>query len=208
MSGHRTSRAFLAGLVVVATAVCFAAVVVRGARRERPLPRHERAVREVHTMEDLQQATFAAGCFWHVEAMFRRVPGVVDTRVGYTGGSRANPTYRQVCTGTTGHAEAVRVIFDPARVGYEELLRVFWEGHDPTTRNRQGPDVGSQYRSAIFYHTDEQRLRAERSRDLLQTSGRYVGRPIVTEIIPAGTFWEAEEYHQRYFEKHGAVCGS
>lgn len=158
-------------------------------------------------MAGLERATFAAGCFWHVEAMFRRVPGVVDTRVGYTGGSVERPTYRQVCTGKTGHAEAVQVIYDPAHVCYEQLLEMFWEGHDPTTRDRQGPDIGTQYRSVIFYHTDAQRHLAERSRDLLQARRRYGGRAIVTEILPAAVFWEAEEYHQRYFEKHGTRVG-
>lgn len=153
------------------------------------------------------RATFGAGCFWHVEAVFRRVPGVLETAVGYMGGSVPNPTYEQVCTGETGHAEVVQVEYDPEQVSYEELLEVFWSCHDPTQLHRQGPDVGTQYRSVIFYHTDEQRRLAEASRRKLEESGRY-DRPIVTEIVPASPFYRAEEYHQRYFEKHGIACKS
>ncbi|HSD71434.1 MAG TPA: peptide-methionine (S)-S-oxide reductase MsrA [Thermoanaerobaculia bacterium] len=149
-----------------------------------------------------QKATFAAGCFWGVEAAFRQVPGVVDAAVGYTGGKLANPTYEDVCSDRTGHAEAVQVEFDPTRVSYDRLLDVFWENHDPTTKNRQGPDVGTQYRSAIFFHDADQEKAAAESRDRLEKSGRF-RRPIVTEIVPAATFWRAEEYHQRYLEKHG-----
>ena len=151
-----------------------------------------------------RKATFAAGCFWGVEATFRRVEGVVDTAVGYSGGHLENPTYEDVCTGKTGHAEVVQVIYDPKEVSYERLLEVFWGCHDPTTRNRQGPDVGTQYRSAIFYHTPEQRATAERSKAAQQRSGRFK-RPIVTEITPASTFYRAEEYHQRYLEKRGGA---
>jgi peptide-methionine (S)-S-oxide reductase len=147
-------------------------------------------------------ATFGAGCFWGVEAAFRQVPGVVDTRVGFEGGTIPNPTYRQVCTNTTGHAEVVQVTFDPSRVSYDQLLEVFWDIHDPTQRNRQGPDVGTQYRSVIFYHTPEQEKAARASLARLAASGRYK-RPIVTAIEPASQFYEAEEYHQRYFEKQG-----
>jgi peptide-methionine (S)-S-oxide reductase len=147
-------------------------------------------------------ATFAAGCFWGVEEAFRRVPGVVDAEVGYTGGHTESPTYRDVCSDRTGHAEAVRVEFDPARVSYDRLLDVFFEIHDPTTLNRQGPDVGSQYRSAVFYHDDDQRRAAEAAKAHLDASGRF-RRPIVTQIVPAAPFWRAEEYHQRYFEKNG-----
>ena len=148
----------------------------------------------------LEKATFAAGCFWGVEESFRRIPGVVSTRVGYTGGWVENPTYQQVCTGETGHAEAVEGTFDPERVSYQQLLEHFWEMHDPTTPNRQGWDVGTQYRSAIFVHSEEQRRLAEASRKELEESGRY-GAPIVTEIVDAKEFWPAEEYHQRYYEK-------
>jgi len=152
-------------------------------------------------------ATFAAGCFWGVEAAFRRVPGVVDTLVGYTGGHTENPTYEEVCTGTTGHAEAVQVTYDPSKVTYKRLLEVFWNCHDPTTPNRQGPDVGSQYRSAIFHHGPEQEAAARESKAALGASGRWGGRTIVTDIQPAGPFWPAEDYHQRYLEKHGrAAC--
>jgi len=150
-----------------------------------------------------ETATFAAGCFWGVEAAFRAVPGVVDTQVGYTGGHTKNPTYKQVCSDTTGHAEAVQVTFDPTLVTYEQLLDVFWRIHNPTTPNRQGPDVGSQYRSVIFYHSPSQEAAAKASKERLAASGKYGEAPIVTEIVPAATFWRAEEYHQRYMEKHG-----
>jgi peptide-methionine (S)-S-oxide reductase len=149
------------------------------------------------------KATFAAGCFWGVEAAFRRIKGVVGTRVGYTGGTKPEPTYKQVCSGATGHAEAVEITYDPAIVSYEQLLKVFWENHDPAQLNRQGPDTGTNYRSAIFYHTPEQKATAEVSRERLQASGKYKKRRIVTGIVPASTFWPAEEYHQQYYEKCG-----
>lgn len=150
----------------------------------------------------MAKVMFGAGCFWGVEHMFRQVEGVNEAFSGYSGGSVDHPTYEAVCTGKTGHAEVVEVDYDPERVRFEQLLNVFWEGHDPTTLNRQGPDVGTQYRSAIFYTTAEQKDAAEQSRDAQQASGTYA-RPIVTEIAPAGPFWKAEEYHQRYFEKNG-----
>ena len=150
----------------------------------------------------MEKATFAAGCFWGVEAAFRQVKGVVATTVGYTGGSFKEPTYKDVCSGKTGHAEAVEVEYDPSQVSYEELLAVFWEIHDPTTLNRQGPDVGTQYRSAIFCHTPEQKAVAIASKETLQHSGRFKN-PIVTEIVPASQFYRAEEYHQQYLEKRG-----
>lgn len=149
-----------------------------------------------------RKATFGAGCFWGVEAAFRRVDGVVETRVGYMGGTTQEPTYPDVCTGRTGHAEVVEVVYDPERVSYDHLLEVFWQIHDPTTRDRQGPDVGSQYRSVIFTHSPEQEQAARASKERLERSGR-LRRPVVTEIRPAGTFWPAEEYHQRFFEKQG-----
>lgn len=153
-----------------------------------------------------RKATFAAGCFWGVEAAFRKVKGVVSTTVGYTGGHLESPTYRDVCSHTTGHAEAVEVIYDPKQVSYERLLEVFWSIHDPTTPNRQGPDIGSQYRSAIFYHDRGQLEAAEASKGKVDSSGKFT-RPIVTEIAPASTFYRAEEYHQRYLEKQGrASC--
>jgi peptide-methionine (S)-S-oxide reductase len=159
-----------------------------------------------NTETRLQRATFAAGCFWGVEASFRELEGVVRTSVGYTGGHTSAPTYEQVCSGTTGHAEAVDVWFDPAIVSYDELLRAFWAMHDPTTPNRQGWDIGSNYRSAIFFHDAEQEKRALASRDERQKS---LSRPIVTEIVPAPAFYDAEEYHQRYYEKHGgAACAT
>jgi len=150
----------------------------------------------------MEKATFAAGIFWGVEAVFRQVPGVTGTRVGYTGGTVADPTYELVCTGTTGHAEALEVTFDPERVSYGELLDLFWSKHNPTTRNRQGWDLGSQYRSAIFFHSPEQEAEAIASRDRLEAEGAYKKR-IVTEIVPASPFYEAEDYHQRYLEKRG-----
>ena len=149
-----------------------------------------------------QKATFAAGCFWGVEAAFRKVKGVTDATVGYTGGRTKDPTYEQVCSHATGHAEAVQVEYDPAQVSYEELLEVFWTIHNPTTLNRQGPDWGSQYRSAIFYLSPQQRAAAEASKAQRERVHRY-DRPIVTEIVPATDFYRAEEYHQRYFEKQG-----
>lgn len=157
--------------------------------------------------KDMATATFAAGCFWGVEHTFRQVDGVTDTTVGYTGGHTENPTYREVCSGTTGHAEAVRVEYDPEVVSYDELLEVFWDCHNPTTRNRQGPDVGEQYRSVIFYHTPEQEQAARKSKKQLDESGEY-DRPIVTDIRPAQEFYRAEEYHQQYLEKQGrSSCG-
>src|SRR5262245_54364260 len=149
-----------------------------------------------------EKATFGAGCFWGVEAAFRQLPGVVATQVGYSGGETANPTYRDVCSHTTGHAEVVEVEYDPARLTYDDLLRVFWENHDPTQLNRQGPDIGDQYRSAIFYHSPEQAAAARASKEAQERSGRY-RRPIVTVIEPAGPFYCAEEYHQQYLEKRG-----
>ena len=149
-----------------------------------------------------EKATFAAGCFWGVEDAFRQVKGVTNATVGYTGGHTTNPTYQQVCTHTTGHAEAVEVEYDPAQISYEQLLDAFWNIHDPTTLNRQGPDVGDQYRSAIFSHTPQQQAAAEASKDRLQRSGTYK-RLIVTEVTPETVFYRAEEYHQRYFEKNG-----
>ncbi len=147
-------------------------------------------------------ATFGAGCFWGVEAAFRQVEGVEDAASGYMGGHKDNPRYEDVCTDTTGHAEVVQVEYDPYKASYEDLLEVFWSNHDPTTRDRQGPDVGRQYRSAIFFHDEEQRELAERSRDEIDAGGRFTD-PIVTEISPAQTFWRAEEYHQRYLERRG-----
>jgi peptide-methionine (S)-S-oxide reductase len=151
---------------------------------------------------DLQTATFGAGCFWGVESNFRQMPGVVDARVGYLGGTLDNPTYEDVCTDRTGHAEVVQVAYDPGVVSYDQLLDAFWKMHDPTQLNRQGPDYGTQYRSAIFFHTPEQEAIAKHSKQLLDASGRYK-RPVVTEITAASKFYPAEDYHQRYFEKRG-----
>ena len=152
--------------------------------------------------KNLNKATFAAGCFWGVEDAFRKLKGVVSTSVGYTGGHMENPSYEDVCTGLTGHSEAVEIIYDPSRVSYDELLDLFWSIHDPTTLNRQGPDIGSQYRSAIYYHNHEQERAARLSKEKLQNSGRFLN-DIVTEITAASTFYKAEDYHQQYFEKTG-----
>ena len=149
-----------------------------------------------------EKATFGAGCFWGVEAVFRQTNGVKDAAVGYAGGKTQNPTYEDVCSDETGHAEVVEVVFDPSEVSYETLLDVFWRNHDPTTRNRQGPDVGSQYRSVVFYQSPEQKAAAEAKLAELETSGRF-RRPIVTQIEPAPAFYRAEEYHQQYLAKHG-----
>ena len=151
-------------------------------------------------------ATFAAGCFWGVEQRFAALPGVTSTEVGYTGGTTANPTYEQVCSHTTGHAEAVRLEYDPDKIGYEELLAAFFGMHDPTQWNRQGPDVGDQYRSAVFFHTPEQEKSAQAAVEQLTESGVFK-RPIVTQVVAAPDWWRAEEYHQKYFEKHaGFSC--
>lgn len=149
---------------------------------------------------EIQKAIFAAGCFWGVEANFRKVEGVISTRVGYTGGHFTEPTYRDVCSHKTGHAEAIEITFDASKVSYDELLDVFWTIHDPTTLDRQGPDIGTQYRSAIFYINSEQKKKAMDSKNKLEASKRFK-RPIVTQIVPASEFWEAEEYHQQYVEK-------
>ncbi len=151
----------------------------------------------------LQLATFAAGCFWGVEELFRTQKGVLSTVVGYTGGHVQNPTYEDVCGNRTGHAEAVQVTYDPFQISYEKLLQLFWKNHDPTTANCQGPDVGSQYRSAIFTHTPEQEKLAKESKEKLRQTSRYKDRTIVTEILPATKFWRAEEYHQQYFMRNG-----
>ena len=148
------------------------------------------------------KATFGAGCFWHVEDLLNKTKGVKSTAVGYIGGQLQNPTYEEVCTDKTGHAEAVEVEYDPDEISFEDLLNVFWSNHNPTTLNRQGPDVGIQYRSAIFYHNETQKEIAEKSKQELGQSGKF-DKPVVTEIIPAPTFYKAEEYHQKYFKKHG-----
>lgn len=153
-----------------------------------------------------EKATFGAGCFWGVEATFRQIEGVTATAVGYMGGTLKGPTYKDVCTDRTGHAEVVEVEFDPAKVSYETLLKVFWENHDPTQLNRQGPDSGTQYRTVIFYHSPEQQAAATASKEERQRSGAHK-RPIVTQIVPATEFWRAEDYHQQYLEKRGmASC--
>ena len=212
-----TSAAFTAGLILFSAALLLTvgravtvAVKGNGSRESPPVsvqPRTPAIAKETRKNGIMEKATFGAGCFWGVEAAFRQVKGVTDTAVGYTGGTTKDPTYREVCTGRTGHAEVVQVTFDPDQVRYEELLKVFWENHDPTQRNRQGPDVGAQYRSAIFYHTPEQKATAEDSLREQESSGRYQ-QPIATEVTPAPEFYRAEEYHQQYLEKQGlASCG-
>jgi len=150
------------------------------------------------------KATFGAGCFWCIEPAFQKINGVLSTSVGYAGGSFKDPTYENVCTGQTGHAEVIQVEYDPSKISYDELLNVFWNNHDPTTLNRQGPDIGEQYRSVIFFHIPEQEIAAKTSKEKLQNSGKY-GKKIVTEIVPASQFYKAEDYHQRYYEKCGLV---
>ncbi len=148
------------------------------------------------------KATFGAGCFWHVEDLFRKTKGVTSTKVGYTGGNLTDPTYEEVCTDRTGHAEAVEIEYNPDEISYDELLNIFWNNHDPTSLNRQGPDVGIQYRSSIFVHDESQKQTAEKSKEKLNSSGKF-SKTIVTEIIPSPEFYTAEEYHQKYFQKHG-----
>ena len=149
-----------------------------------------------------EKATFGAGCFWGVEETFRTLPGVISTAVGYAGGTKDHPTYEDVCSDRTGHAEVVEVEFDPEAISYDKLLDVFWSNHNPTTLNRQGPDVGRQYRSVVFYHSPEQKAQAEAAKKALDRSGKFP-RPIVTQIEPAPPFWRAEEYHQKYLQKRG-----
>lgn len=158
----------------------------------------------------MMKATFAAGCFWGVESLFRQVNGVTSTVVGYTGGTKENPTYEQVCSGRTGHAEAIQIEYDPKIISYGELLMIFWNNHDPTTLNQQGPDIGNQYRSAVFFHNSQQELLAKETKEKLQPASiKQFGKKIVTEIVPASTFYPAEDYHQRYLEKNGfAQCSS
>ena len=151
---------------------------------------------------EMEKATFAAGCFWGVESGFRQIKGVVSTAVGYMGGTLKNPTYEDVCTDKTGHAEVVQIEYDPAVLSYNDLLKIFWQAHNPTTLNRQGPDAGAQYRSAIFFYSPEQEAAARASKESLEKAGAYK-RPIVTEIVPVSDFWRAEEYHQQYLEKRG-----
>lgn len=209
MMTHGTRR----GLVVAAMAACLGPLGVGCARapEAKDMGSGENTAKPVShtTVKDSgkrEKATFAAGCFWGVEAAFRQVDGVTATTVGYAGGTTPNASYEQVCTGRTGHAESVEVEFDPTRVSYEQLLDVFWNSHDPTTPNRQGPDVGTQYRSVIFYRTPAQEAAARASKEALERSGRF-NRPIVTQIVAAGPFYRAEEYHQQYLEKRGlATC--
>jgi peptide-methionine (S)-S-oxide reductase len=192
-------------IAIVAGVVGLAALVLGGFAASTTEPSARSASTQASTREsnmNTQTATFAAGCFWGVQSTFDAVPGVISTRVGYTGGISVDPTYQDVCTDTTQHAEAIEIKFDPAKVSYQKLLEVFFENHDPTTMDRQGPDEGSQYRSAIFYHSDEQKKLAEAEKARRDASGEYVG-PIVTEIVEAKPFYGAEEYHQHYFENRG-----
>lgn len=192
-------------LLVAATALAVAAVVFHFSRRETPMPETFPALTTEETTPEpggaTETATFGNGCFWCTEAVFQQIKGVKSVASGYTGGTVPNPTYEQVCSGRTGHAEAVRLTYDPAVVSYPELLEVFWRSHDPTTLNRQGADVGTQYRSAIFTHTDRQKELAELYKRKLDAAGVF-GSPIVTEIVPAATFYPAEPYHQNYFNEN------
>lgn len=176
-----------------------ACCLISGCNSSQPLPTDIQM--ESNNM-NTETATFAAGCFWGVQSTFQKVPGVISTRVGYTGGHTNNPSYRDVCTDTTGHAEAIEIIFDPEKVSYQKLLEVFFENHDPTTLDRQGPDIGDQYRSEIFFHSPQQQKLAEAEIEHRMASGDYA-RPIVTQIAAAGKFFTAEEYHQNYFAKQG-----
>jgi peptide-methionine (S)-S-oxide reductase len=184
---HFSLLAFLLGFVVILNAQS---------------PGKEPVKRKQTKEIKMETAIFAAGCFWGVEADFQKLKGVISTEVGYTGGHTQDPTYQQVCTDTTGHAEAIRLTYDPAVISYDDLLKVFWENHNPTTPGRQGPDVGSQYRSAVFYTTPEQQKAALASREKLDRSHKY-SQPIVTEITKAGEFYRAEEHHQQYYRKKG-----
>jgi peptide methionine sulfoxide reductase msrA/msrB len=195
-------------LVIITLAAMVSAIVSGYPRKQEVGPMNEPQTKKQQPEEigKYPKATFAAGCFWHVESSFRKVPGVLSTQVGYTGGHLIEPSYKQVCTGSTGHAEAVQLVYDPNQLTYEQLLKVFWNIHDPTTVNRQGPDIGTQYRTAVFYHNPEQLQVAKKSKEVLEKSGRVRGK-IVTQIVPAKEFYKAEEYHQRYFEKQGlSVC--
>ena len=184
-----------------------AAVWWKGLPPQLRRPNHQVPVLERDPHVKTEKATFGAGCFWGVEANFREVKGVVATAVGYEGGTTKNPTYQDVCTDATGHAEVVQVEYDPEKVSYDKLLQVFWTNHDPTTENRQGPDVGTQYRSVIFYESPEQKTEAEASKARLEKSGTF-HRPVVTHIEPAMTFYKAEDYHQQYLEKNpNGYCG-
>ena len=156
----------------------------------------------VKASQKLDKATFASGCFWCIQPPFDRLKGVVSTVVGYTGGHKKDPTYEEVSSGTTGHSEAIEIVFDPAQVTYSELLDLFWRNVDPTTRDRQFVDVGDQYRTAIYFHSEEQRIQAVASKETMERSGKFGDKPIVTEIVPASTFYPAEEYHQKYYQKN------
>jgi peptide-methionine (S)-S-oxide reductase len=186
-------------LVLLGVGLCLGAAVVLGGRL--PEPETDSTLEPDEVPPGMARATFGAGCFWCTEAVFRPLEGVQTVLCGYCGGWVRNPRYRQVCDGTTGHAEAVQVTYDPAVISYEDLLEVFWQTHDPTTRDRQGHDVGPQYRSAIFYHSPEQKRLAEHFKDRLDASGAF-GRPIVTEIVPFKEFYRAEAYHQDYFARN------
>ena len=193
--GYRKSvQASLGALAIVS--------IVIGASGVGEEPSREAGENRETGVNAMEKATFGAGCFWGVEAAFRQVKGVVSTSVGYSGGTVKDPTYKEVCTDRTGHAEVVEVVYDPSKVSYEALLKIFWSAHDPTQLNRQGPDVGSQYRSVVFFHTPAQEAAAKASKEKLEREGVYP-RPIVTEIVPAAEFYRAEEYHQQYLEKRG-----
>jgi peptide-methionine (S)-S-oxide reductase len=199
---QRIFAMFSVALVVAGLAGCEQYIAAAAAKSEsKDAPKGNQEEKKEDNIRT-EIATFAAGCFWGVEATFRQIKGVKATAVGYTGGHMDQPTYKDVCTDTTGHAEAVQVEYDPTPVSYQQLLDVFWKNHDPTTPNRQGPDHGTQYRSVIFYHSPEQKASAEASKQELDKSGKF-RRPIVTEVVPATAFWKAEDYHQQYLENRG-----
>jgi peptide-methionine (S)-S-oxide reductase len=200
---NRMLPLIISGLFITGLLAALAGRIVQMSRAEDPSTTHASTITTQPATVKTETATFAAGCFWGVEQTFRQVEGVVSTAVGYEGGKTDNPTYHDVCTDTTGHAETVDVQFDPTKVSYDKLLNIFWMNHDPTTVNRQGPDIGTQYRSVIFYHDAKQKETAEKSKAAWQAKFR---RPIATEIVPATKFWRAEDYHQQYAEKNGVVC--
>jgi peptide methionine sulfoxide reductase msrA/msrB len=203
MSVFKQNSWILAVVVLLSIVVIMASQT--GKAREEDMKTPSKSAEKTESQAVTEKAVFAAGCFWHVQADFDRTPGVISTRVGYTGGKVEKPTYRQVCSEATGHAEAIEITYDPGKVAYEKLLNTFWHLHDPTTLNRQGPDVGSQYRSAVFYTSPEQKQIAESLKEKLQASGKYK-KDIVTQIAEANDFYPAEDYHQKYFEKNGLVA--
>jgi peptide-methionine (S)-S-oxide reductase len=204
----RTTQSFLPLAAVLAMPILIGLFCIwemrPGPASAEESPTTQPTTQESEMLKNAQTATFAAGCFWGVQSTFEKVPGVISTRVGYTGGTMVSPTYQDVCTDQTGHAEAIEIKFDPSKVTYQQLLNTFFENHDPTTMNRQGPDEGTQYRSVVFYHSPEQQKEAVAEIDRRNKSGEYVG-PIVTQVVAAGPFYAAEDYHQHYYDKQGVT---